>query len=167
LLLESESREIHRERKALRARSFLVGTEVLTPYKALPCGRTVARNVARREILRRCGPQDDGEKQRQLQRQLRQSTAKEEAGPSPIRASRVWAQDETKKKSEGEDRPLTPKGRAPVKATATQPQNTGKSNCNTTATAKYKRNRNGNLHRQLQVQRHCNATSNCNCNCNC
>jgi len=52
----------------------------------------------------------------------KQRSAKEEAGPSPIRASRVWAQDDSKKrlrkaKAEvtAEDRPLKPKGRAPAK----------------------------------------------------
>ena len=55
---------------------------------------------------------------------------KEEAGPSPIRASRVWAQDDTKnncerrrQKQRQEQRqktgPCTPKGRPPVNAGAT------------------------------------------------
>jgi hypothetical protein len=55
---------------------------------------------------------------------LTSATAKEEAGPSPIRAPRVWAQDdnerqrqrqERQRQRKAEDRPLTPKGRAPAK----------------------------------------------------
>jgi len=86
---------MHRERKALRACSFLSELKFRPPKR-----RCLAAEIA-----------GNGRGERAFVTALLRMTAKrrtkEEADPSPIHAGRVWAQDDNEKKGSGNKRQRT------------------------------------------------------------